>query len=631
MSVVWNLYKKMKGESGEDLAVCKICSKTVRIPKSKTTTNLLSHLRESHKEEMEDAQTTTLKENTIVETQPKLDELFKRKISSSTKRRLDHKVALLVAKGSLPLNIVSLDVFKDLLATLNPSYSPPCTKTLLSIMRDQVKALDEANKVVCKQEGCNIAVTVDSWSSSNANCSLLAITGHITGADITDRRNILIDCIPLQGESHTAVVLEAKFRESIERLGISPAQISCIVADGASVMKAMASNLDLRYVQCCAHVINLAVRAALESDAAKMAINNVKKIVSRFLKEAGLPLALPVTDCPTRWGSTYTMVCDVLNSLPALENLLLELKMAPFEAGELRLLEAIQVFLAPFYTMTKQVCYQDSCVSMYIPVGKILIASTKKNCQAARREAKQFGECLLSKLWHYFDEWFEDEDLSIAAFCDPRFAFLDTVLPAESWRTTVEKFIASKAKSTEPKEIEDLLDRTAIHHGERDDGEAPVWNLLTTQPSSSRESTTTEDEIQIEVQQYAVLLKKSRPSYESDPVEWWRNHCKEFPLIAESVPKYLVAPATSVDCERLFSLAGIIYGNKRRGHLKGENARLLLMLKVNSNEKVGRASKAWNTTEAKKYGRVRPMEQVYDGSTTEEELSTSEDEDEELL
>ncbi|EPB68724.1 BED zinc finger [Ancylostoma ceylanicum] len=480
MSVVWNLYKKMKGESGEDLAVCKICSKTVRIPKSKTTTNLLSHLRESHKEEMEDAQTTTLKENTIVETQPKLDELFKRKISSSTKRRLDHKVALLVAKGSLPLNIVSLDVFKDLLATLNPSYSPPCTKTLLSIMRDQVKALDEANKVVCKQEGCNIAVTVDSWSSSNANCSLLAITGHITGADITDRRNILIDCIPLQGESHTAVVLEAKFRESIERLGISPAQISCIVADGASVMKAMASNLDLRYVQCCAHVINLAVRAALESDAAKMAINNVKKIVSRlnrspkvkslykrFLKEAGLPLALPVTDCPTRWGSTYTMVCDVLNS----------------------------------------VCYQDSCVSMYIPVGKILIASTKKNCQAARREAKQFGECLLSKLWHYFDEWFEDEDLSIAAFCDPRFAFLDTVLPAESWRTTVEKFIASKAKSTEPKEIEDLLDRTAIHHGERDDGEAPVWNLLTTQPSSSRESTTTEDEIQIEVQQYAVLLK----------------------------------------------------------------------------------------------------------------------------
>ncbi|KAL6739193.1 hypothetical protein Aduo_012673 [Ancylostoma duodenale] len=52
MSVVWNLYKKMKGEGGEDLAVCKICSKTVKIPRSKTTMNMLSHLRESHKEDM---------------------------------------------------------------------------------------------------------------------------------------------------------------------------------------------------------------------------------------------------------------------------------------------------------------------------------------------------------------------------------------------------------------------------------------------------------------------------------------------------------------------------------------------------------------------------------------------------
>ncbi|KAL6738344.1 hypothetical protein Aduo_011904 [Ancylostoma duodenale] len=285
--------------------------------------------------------------------------------------------------------------------------------------------------------------------------------------------------------------------------------------------------------------------------------------------------------------------------------------------------------------MTKQGCYQDSCVLMYIPVGKILIASTKKNCQAARREAEQSGECLLSKLRHYFDEWFQDEDLCIAAFCDPRFAFLDTVLPAELWRTTVDKFVASNAKSTEGEDTEDLLDRTAVHQSERDDRESPVWNLLTTQPSSNGElrtnQSTTEDEIQIEVQQYAVLLKKARPAYESDPIEWWRNHCKEFALIAESVPKFLVAPATSVDCERLFSLAGIIYGNKRRGHLKGEHARLLLMLKINSNEKVGRASKAWNTSEAKKYGRVRPMEEVYEGSTTEEEQSTSEEEEEEFL
>lgn len=107
--------------------------------------------------------------------------------------------------------------------------------------------------------------------------------------------------------------------------------------------------------------------------------------------------------------------------------------MTPFEKEELRFLEAIQSFLAPFYTMTKQVCRQNSCISMYIAVGKILVASTRKSCMSAKQEAKQFGDMLLSKLRHYFDEWFEDETLWMASFMDPRFAFLDTVLSMEAW------------------------------------------------------------------------------------------------------------------------------------------------------------------------------------------------------
>lgn len=52
---------------------------------------------------------------------------------------------------------------------------------------------------------------------------------------------------------------------------------------------------------------------------------------------------------------------------------------------------------------------------------------------SAKQEAKQFGDMLLSKLRHYFDEWFEDETLWMASFMDPRFAFLDTVLSMEAW------------------------------------------------------------------------------------------------------------------------------------------------------------------------------------------------------
>lgn len=198
--------------------------------------------------------------------------------------------------------------------------------------------------------------------------------------------------------------------------------VTYFVADGASVMRAAAANLNLKYVQCSAHVINLAARAALELDDVKLVLQKVKKIVTRlnrsgkvkiaykrFLQEANLPISLPSTDCPTRWGSTFAMICDVLNSLPAVESLLCFLKMTPFEREEVKLLEAVRIFLEPLNTMTKQVCFQSSCVSMYIPVGKILIASVRQNCVAAKREARYFGEQLLGKLRHYFDEWFEDE------------------------------------------------------------------------------------------------------------------------------------------------------------------------------------------------------------------------------
>ncbi|VDL66853.1 unnamed protein product [Nippostrongylus brasiliensis] len=103
-------------------------------------------------------------------------------------------------------------------------------------------------------------------------------------------------------------------------------KVSFFVADGATVMNSTAMNLSLKYVQCCAHVINLAAKAAIESGCVKQTVQKVRKIVAklnrsgkaksffeRLLQEANLPKVLPYTDCPTRWGSMFTMICDVLD------------------------------------------------------------------------------------------------------------------------------------------------------------------------------------------------------------------------------------------------------------------------------------------------------------------------------
>jgi hypothetical protein len=71
-------------------------------------------------------------------------------------------------------------------------------------------------------------------------------------------------------------------------------------------------------------------------------------------------------------------------------------------------------------------------------------------------------------------------------------------------------------------------------------------------------------------------LKAPRLDIESEPLLYWKNE-HSFPLIKQLVKKYLCAPPSSVESERLFSTAGNIYTNKRN-KLSGEHAEQQLFL-----------------------------------------------------
>ena len=45
---------------------------------------------------------------------------------------------------------------------------------------------------------------------------------------------------------------------------------------------------------------------------------------------------------------------------------------------------------------------------------------------------------------------------------------------------------------------------------------------------------------------------------EKDPLSWWKDEVKHFPMLARLARKYLYACATSVPSERVFSKAGYI-------------------------------------------------------------------------
>ena len=63
-------------------------------------------------------------------------------------------------------------------------------------------------------------------------------------------------------------------------------------------------------------------------------------------------------------------------------------------------------------------------------------------------------------------------------------------------------------------------------------------------------------------------------------LKYWKENKTHYPALARLAQAYLSAPCTSVDSERLFSLASNVIDEKRN-RLSGEKAKMLLFVKKN--------------------------------------------------
>jgi len=61
---------------------------------------------------------------------------------------------------------------------------------------------------------------------------------------------------------------------------------------------------------------------------------------------------------------------------------------------------------------------------------------------------------------------------------------------------------------------------------------------------------------------------------------WWRENESRFPGLARVARRYLGAPSTSVDSERLFSSAGNVF-TVQRSRLAADRAEMIIMVKRN--------------------------------------------------
>jgi len=82
-----------------------------------------------------------------------------------------------------------------------------------------------------------------------------------------------------------------------------------------------------------------------------------------------------------------------------------------------------------------------------------------------------------------------------------------------------------------------------------------------------------------DVQVQSYLAQQTIPRSDN-PLQYWRAHATQFPSLAAIATKFLCAPCTSVDSERLFSAVSNIIDEKRN-RMSADRVEMLTFLKKN--------------------------------------------------
>lgn len=150
--------------------------------------------------------------------------------------------------------------------------------------------------------------------------------------------------------------------------------------------------------------------------------------------------------------------------------------------------------------------------------------------------------------------------LKIATALDPRFKDLKCIPRAERgevWASVTNLLKEQRVVAEKPVEATT--------------SEPPKKKLALLAASSESHSEQEEDSVE------AVCVDtEPTSSTEACPLEWWFKHAGSHSRLASIAQKYLATPATSIPCERLFSLAGHIV--QKRVSLSSENVNDLVCL-----------------------------------------------------
>jgi len=464
--------------------------------------------------------------------------------------------------------LVENQSFQKFISIIQPRYKLPSRHTLKEMILSKFKTAREKIIDYLQLSSSKISFTIDMWTSISA-LGILAITIHFINEN-WQLKHFILDILYIPS-SHNALsiknaVLEIanQFKVANRLIGITSDNESKMIASIRLIKEDLESSVFQHY-RCAAHILNLVVGAALEANTIPNSIKKLRNFVSiirnsskqmdklkEYFRIDNVDFKTPLPDITTRWNYTYFMIERALEIKSFLAHLTSNLSTLtenwPTES-EWKILEDLLELLAPFAMITKVIS-----ASSYPTIGEVkwLFLGIKYHLENFENHTLQIQINAMKRVFNNYFEQF-NKSLHIPAFFDPRYK---QIIYENMTREEIFQPIQSAMANYTSESITTSVSRNTTFTMQR--------QLATLSTSETRNyfrnifmSTHHSSQIQQPTANELDLYFNSHsPSDEIMPLDWWKIHATEYPVLARMAQDYLCIMSTSVPCEQVFSVAG---------------------------------------------------------------------------
>ncbi|XP_060761430.1 zinc finger BED domain-containing protein 4-like [Neoarius graeffei] len=258
------------------------------------------------------------------------------------------------------------------------------------------------------------------------------------------------------------------------------------------------------------------------------------------------------------------------------------------DTNQWSLIEKMTTLLAPFEELTREISSHTATAADVIPSVVALKRFLNKTAKTDSG-VKTTKSALLEAVNKRFETTFSEQIYYLATILDPRYKdrYFDADLKQalkNKLEKEVDKMTASVTTSTcatdgptpkaEDAELEGEPQKKRMCTPSEGHSFLDMFNEILEEKEQNEQATGPTS-----LQVHGYLSEPTIPRNMS-PLQYWQSNMSRFPALAPVARKYLSAPCTSVDGERLFSAASNVISEKRN-RIGTERAEMLLFVKHN--------------------------------------------------